>query len=347
MPNIDRDTTRLPADHEAFQAYVDITKQLLNPTSLSDVLDQILQSVQSLFKYDICSVSLLTEDRDKLYVAAHRGYDSDFVQSFRLRIGKDGIIGHVAATGRPYYCPDVTTDPYYVEGAPGVKSQFTVPLTVDDKVIGVLDVESRREDDFPLEVQNLIQAFGALASLAISHAQYQEHLEHMASTDGLTGLANHRTFWETLNRELSRARRYGTPLSLVVLEIDKFKRINDSFGHLKGDEALRGIAQVLNRCCRTMDIAARIGGDEFALILPETDKQGAEYVARRVHKAIAKYRLDGHHKMTVSIGLAAFPDDGLTPNALFAVADYAMYHIKDRGGDGISTATPDGEDIIL
>lgn len=347
MPNATAGETRLPAGHEAFHAYVDITKQLLRFTDLSDLLDTIVQHVQSLFHYEICSVSLVTEEKDRLYIAAHRGYDQTFAENFRMRVGRDGIIGHVAHTGQSYYCPDASVDPYYLEGAFEVQSQYSVPLTADDKVIGVLDVESVRPDDFPPEVQNLLDAFGALASLAISHAQYQEHLEHMASTDGLTGLANHRTFWENLNKELSRSRRYETPLSLLMLEVDRFKRVNDSFGHLTGDEALRDIARILNECCRTMDLAARIGGDEFALILPETDKEGALRVARRVARKIDNYRLDGQHKLTVSIGLAAFPEDGYTPNALFAVADYAMYRIKDEGGDGISTETPTDSDIIL
>lgn len=347
MPNTKAGEVRLPAGREAFHAYVDITKQLLKPMNLAAVLDQILCHVQDLFGYEICSVILPTGRKDTLYMAAHRGYDPAIANTIRIKIGQDGIIGHVAATGESYYAPDVSVDPYYLEGSVRVRSQFSIPLIMDDNVIGVLDVESDRVDGFPEEVQSLLEAFSALVALAIYRAQHQEHLEHMASTDGLTGLANNRAFWETLHRELSRARRFDTPLSLLMLEVDDFKRVNDTHGHLKGDEALRGIAKIMGLCCRTMDTAARFGGDEFALILPETTKADAKRVAERLSKAIENYRLDGHLQLTVSIGLSAFPEDGLTPNGLFAVADYAMYRIKDLGGDGISTETPANDDAIL
>lgn len=315
--------------------------------NLAAVLDQILRHVQDLFGYEICSVSLPTGRKNTLYLAAHRGYDPAIANTLRLKIGQDGIIGHVAATGEPYYAPNVSVDPYYIEGSVQVQSQFTIPLIMDDNIIGVLDVESERIDGFPDEVQSLLKAFAALVALAIYRAQHQEKLEHMALTDGLTGLANNRAFWETLHRELSRARRFNHPLSLLMLEVDNFKKVNDTHGHLKGDEALRGIARIMGLSCRTMDTPARFGGDEFGIILPQTTKADARHVAERLGNAIDNYRLDGHVRLTVSIGLAAFPEDGLTPNALFAVADYAMYRIKDLGGDGISTETPADPHVIL
>lgn len=326
--------------YEAFHALVDVTKKLLQPMNLPAVLDQILTQVESLFGYEICSVILPTGRADRLYMAAHRGYDPAIANTIRIKIGEEGIIGHVAATGKPYYAPDVSVDPYYIPGSDRVRSQLSLPLIIDERVIGVLDVESDELNAFPDEVQHVLEAFAALAALAIYRAQHQEELEHLALTDGLTGLANNRAFWDALHRELSRARRFGQPLSLIVLEIDKFKLVNDTYGHLKGDEALRGLARILGVTCRSMDIAARFGGDEFALILPQTAKHDAAKVAQRLRDRVEQYRLDGHVQLTLSIGLAAFPEDGITPNGLFAVADYAMYRIKERGGDGICSDTP-------
>lgn len=322
--------------HDALYALVDVTKSLLRPMDLASVLDQILDQVEQLFGYEICSVCLPSSNEGRLLMAAHRGYDASIANSIRIRIGEDGIIGHVAATGVPYYAPDVSVDPYYIHGSDNVRSQFSVPLLMDDRVIGVLDVESKRLDAFPADIQKVLEAFAALAALAIYRAQHQEELEHLALTDGLTGLANNRAFWESLHREMARARRFDQPLSLIVLEIDRFKRVNDTYGHLKGDSALREIARVLAHTCRTMDIAARFGGDEFALVLPQTARKDAMNVANRLRDAIANMRLDGHIQLTVSIGLSAYPEDGMTPNALFAVADYAMYRIKEKGGDGIA-----------
>lgn len=347
MSNAEPGRSHLPAGREAFHAFVDITKRLLQPMNLTAVLDQILSQVEELFGYEVCSVILPTGREDTMYMAAHRGYDPEVANTIRLRIGEDGIVGHVAATGKPHYAPDVSTDPYYIKGSVTVRSQFAMPLIVDGRVIGVLDVEDEKLDGFPEDVRSVLAAFAALVALAIYRAQHQEKLEHLALTDGLTGLANNRAFWEALHRELSRARRFNNPLSLLMLEIDRFKLVNDTYGHLKGDEALRGIAQIMGLCSRTMDTAARFGGDEFALILPQTTKADARVVAERIRNTIQNYRLDGHIRLTVSMGLAAFPDDGLTPNALFAVADYAMYRVKDVGGDGISSHTPTGPQAIL
>lgn len=329
-----------PIAHDAFHALVDVTKSLLRPMNLNAVLDQILTQVERLFGYEICSVILPTGRDNRLYMAAHRGYDPEIANSIRIKIGEEGIIGHVAATGKSYYAPDVSVDPYYIEGSTKVRSQFSVPLIIDDRIIGVLDVESSELDDFPEDVQHVIEAFAALAALAIYRAQHQEELEHLALTDGLTGLANNRAFWEALHRELARARRFNQPLSLLVLEIDKFKEVNDTYGHLKGDEALRGLAQILGVTCRSMDIAARFGGDEFALILPQTTKDDARKVAYRLMDRVRKFRVDGHLQLTLSMGLAAFPEDGITPNALFSVADYAMYRIKEQGGNGLGLEAP-------
>lgn len=341
MPNAARERkAQFPIAYEAFHALVDVTKSLLRPMNLTSVLDQILTQVEKLFGYEICSVILPTGTDDRLYMAAHRGYDPAIANTIRIKIGEEGIIGHVAATGKPYYAPDVSVDPHYIAGSPTVRSQFSIPLIIDDRVIGVLDVESSELNDFPEEVQQVLEAFAALAALAIYRAQQQEELEQLALTDGLTGLANNRAFWEALHRELARARRFNQPLSLLVLEIDKFKQVNDTYGHLKGDEALRGLARILGVTCRSMDIAARFGGDEFALILPQTTKRDAAKVAQRLRERVEKYRLDGHLQLTLSMGLAAFPEDGITPNALFSVADYAMYRIKEQGGDGLCYEVP-------
>src|SRR5690625_227318 len=159
-----------PIAHDAFHALVDVTKSLLRPMNLSSVLDQILTQVEDLFGYEVCSVILPTGRKDQLYLAAHRGYDPAIANTIRIKIGEEGIIGHVAATGKPYYAPDVSVDPHYIEGSPYVRSQFSLPLIIDEKIIGVLDVESHELDDFPQDVQLVLEAFAALAALAIYRA---------------------------------------------------------------------------------------------------------------------------------------------------------------------------------
>lgn len=335
------DPTPLPVLQEAFSALMHVAKQLLKPLDLASVLDEILTQVHCLFGYEICAVLLPTADERRLYIAAHRGYDPDVVDRTRIPLDSPkGVVGRVAATGQPYYAPDVSVDPYYIVGSPEVRSEFAVPLLLDGQVLGVLDVESREPDAFPVEVQEVIEGFAALAALAIYRAQRHEELQQLALTDGLTGLANTRAFWESLHRELARAQRFEQPLSLLVLEIDNFKRVNDIYGHLRGDEALRAVARTINVSSRAMDISARVGGDEFALILPQTTKDEAMGVAHRLCGQVRSLRLRDEVRLSISVGLAAYPEDGTTPNALFAAADYAMYRVKYKGGGGYCVAGP-------
>ncbi|MBO8140690.1 MAG: sensor domain-containing diguanylate cyclase [Firmicutes bacterium] len=330
-----------PALQQAFSAMVDVTKSLLRPLNLSSVLEQILTQVHNLFGYEICCILLADENKKELYIAAQRGYDPSIAKGLRLPMeGNRGIVSRAAASRIPHYAPDVSKNPHYIAASPGVRSEFAVPLVLDDEVIGVLDVESREPDAFPREIRKVLEAFAALAALAIYRAQRHEELEQLALTDGLTGLANSRAFWEALHREIARAKRFNQALTLLVLEIDNFKRVNDSHGHLKGDEALRAVGRVLGVTCRAMDIAARVGGDEFAVIFPQTGKPEALMAAKRIHREVKDINLGPRIRLTASLGLAAFPEDGGNPSALFAAADWAMYRIKNQGGDGVAWVPP-------
>jgi len=333
------DGVPLPVLHQAFSALVNVAKQLLKSLDINSVLDEILAQVQRLFGYDICCVLLPSDCGNYVYIAAQRGYDPEIVSRYRLPIGGGrGIVSHVAATGQPYYAPDVSRDPFYIAASPNVRSEFAVPLILDGQLVGILDVESRELDAFPREVQEVLEGFAALAALAIYRAQRHEELQHLALTDGLTGLANNRAFWENLQRELARAQRFSHPLSLMVLEIDNFKRVNDLYGHLRGDEALKAVARLIANSSRAMDIGARVGGDEFALILPQTTKRDATVVAHRLCTQVRSLQLPDDIRLSISVGLASYPEDGASANALFAAADYAMYQIKYQGGGGFCIA---------
>ncbi|HEY8497577.1 MAG TPA: GAF domain-containing protein, partial [Limnochordales bacterium] len=136
------DGASLPVLHQAFAALVNVAKQLLKPLDLNSVLDEILSQVQRLFGYDICCVLLPSQCGNFMYIAAHRGYDPEIVSRYRLPIGGGrGIVSHVAATGQPYYAPDVSVDPFYIAASPNVRSEFAVPLVLDGQLVGILDVE--------------------------------------------------------------------------------------------------------------------------------------------------------------------------------------------------------------
>jgi len=169
-------------------------------------------------------------------------------------------------------------------------------------------------------------------------------LAEQASYDGLTQLHNHRHFQEALAMEASRSLRHGRTFSLIFMDIDQFKNYNDTHGHLKGDGLLRIVGEILKNILRKADLAARYGGDEFVLLLPETDKEGGRMVAERIRESIEShlfYGRDAHPggKVTVSVGVASFPEDGTDPATLVESADKALYDAKSRGKNSVIVAS--------
>ncbi|MDR7504566.1 MAG: GGDEF domain-containing protein, partial [Armatimonadota bacterium] len=160
----------------------------------------------------------------------------------------------------------------------------------------------------------------------------------LALTDPLTGLANRRALRQGLDRELALAERYGHPCAVLVLEVDRFKEINDRFGHLQGDAALRRVATTLRSACRSTDLLARFGGDEFVAVLPHTGMEEARGVGDRIRRDVEEAAPLRGLQLTLSAGVAVFPDHGRTSRDLLEAADRAMYRVKQRGGNGTEVA---------
>jgi diguanylate cyclase (GGDEF)-like protein len=201
--------------------------------------------------------------------------------------------------------------------------------------LGAISI-ARHGKPFTRDEEELLEYLAGQAVVSIENASLHEAVERQAVTDELTGLANVRAFLDTLDRELERSRRFGTPLGLVMVDLDDFKRVNDTYGHQQGDEVLAQVACVLRESSRELDTAARYGGEELAMILPQTDASGAELLAERVREAIESLpvrRVDGKGalRVTASFGVAAAPESGSDRMDLIAAADAALYTAK-RGG---------------
>ena len=162
-----------------------------------------------------------------------------------------------------------------------------------------------------------------------------EKLDRLAQADSLTGLANHRALWEALEREIARAGRFRHPVSVVVVDIDKFKQVNDRYGRLRGDAALRIVGEAMQKVCRTMDLGARFGGDEFVLLLPQTPKVAAVQVAERLRRQVEELSFPGGMRLTASVGVASMPEDATTTDALLEAAEWAMYQARHGGGNRV------------
>lgn len=208
-------------------------------------------------------------------------------------------------------------------------------LRVQESVYGSIEVARR---DGPAFDREDVRALGALAhhaAIALEHLREREEATRRAEHDALTGLANRDRLWRQLESEIARAVRHGRALALVLFDADGFKAYNDRHGHLAGDEALARIGGLLARGGRASDLAARAGGDEFALLLPETDLAGARARAEKLRAAVQSEFGAGDHSLRVSAGVATFPTEGTNARALYEAADRRLYRAKAAGGNRI------------
>lgn len=320
------------------QSLLEAARRILRPMDLQGVLEEALTVIHTVFGYRISAVLLLDREARELWCAAHRGWGPEAVRR-RYRVGREGVAAWVAYTGWPYYAPDVQRDPRYVEIAAGVRSELALPLRPEvSETVGVLSVASTEPEAFSEDSRSLLEAYALLLAAAVQRAERDAELSRLALTDPLTGLANHRALYQTLRRELAQASRYSFPLSVVLLDLDGFKQVNDLFGHPYGDEVLRQVARMATEACRGMDLPARLGGEEFVLVLPHAPKLAALQVAERLRRRIEETSLEEGLRLSASFGVAVFPDDGNTPDALVRAADEAMYRAKRAGGNRVEAS---------
>ena len=220
---------------------------------------------------------------------------------------------------------------FRVEGA---RSVIAVPLFFEDRLIGVFGMLSKQTEFLDSRQISLVEVMCNQASTSIANAKMHAEIERLATTDGLTGLNNHRIFQQKLTEELKRSERHKAPLSLLLIDIDYFKKVNDTYGHPVGDLVLKGVSKILQHEIRDIDIAARYGGEEFVVILPGTDSISARNIAERLRKEIMAetFTSGGRNlKVTVSIGIATVPAEARTKEELIEKTDQALYHAKHNG----------------
>lgn len=319
----------------------EIGSALTSVLNLDRVLSLIVDSVTRLIGAEICSIMLLDPTKRYLRIRVAKGLPKSVIERTIVKVG-EGISGWVAQHGQPLLIKDIESHPLFAKKSDSrytTKSLLSVPLKVRGEVIGVLNVNNKvPRGVFVEEDANLLMLFATQAAIAIENAHLYEEVERLAITDGLTGLYVHRYFQEMLDNEIKRALRYRHSLSLMMIDIDHFKQLNDTYGHQAGDEVLQQLAKIFKSQAREHDIVARYGGEEFAIILPVTLKEGALSAASRLRRAVEATLFNARGnalRITVSIGVASCPQDGQTREELISKADQALYAAKRSGRNTI------------
>ncbi len=329
------------------EALVDIGKALTSTLDLRELLQLVMDKVSQLLRPSSWSLLLLDEKSEELYFEIAVSPIADRLKGLRLSRG-EGIGGWVAIHNEPLVVDDIAADPRFAAWAdrelgPGARSVLSVPLKYKNRVTGVIElVNGSTEGVFDRADLGLVAAVADFAAIAIANARSFSIIQELAITDELTGLYNAGYFLDFLDYEMERARRYSTTLSLIFLDMDYFKKVNDSYGHLVGSRLLSEVGQLIRLTIRKADMAARYGGDEFVIVLPNTSKEGAGILAEKLREGIRSTPFltgQGHRiHVTASFGLSTFPEDGDSKVKLIQLADEAMYAAKDAGRDAVRSA---------
>ncbi len=310
----------------------EITPQFNTLLDLKQLLDRVLWSLERHWSDSRIHILLRDEHTEELVVRAVAGEEGGLAAGVRLARGH-GLASWVVEHREALNIDDIREDPRARQQDGDARARMLVPLINEARAIGVLVVTSRHVAAFTQRDLTLLQAVGAQIAAAIEVAELHERLKRAANTDALTGLHNYRYFYDRLEEEIARAERRGTSLAIAYFDIDGLKRVNDSHGHIAGDAVLRTLGSAIDSHVRTEDVPARYGGDEFAIVMPETSREEAEKVVGRLMELLDTSRidLDGQRQIVMparSWGVSSYPVDGTTAKELVENADTRAYARK-------------------
>jgi diguanylate cyclase (GGDEF)-like protein len=329
------------------EVLIEIGKALTSTIDHEDVLDLIMGQINRLLKSQAWSLLLLNEQTGGLTFEIAISPATEKLKGLRLAPGQ-GIAGWVAEHGLPLLIADVCEDTRFSnmvdKTSPFVpRSVLCVPVRSKDHVLGVIELSNGSdEDSFTQADLQILSTISDYAAIAIENARNFRRISELVITDDLTGLYNGRHFHALLGEEIERVRRFGGKLSLIFIDLDYFKKVNDTHGHLVGSRTLTEIGQLIRKHLRKVCKPARYGGDEFVIILPNTNKSGAMTLANRlleIFRAHVFHNDEGApFNLTASLGVATFPDDAQNKDDLIRLADKAMYRVKEASRNAVRSA---------
>jgi diguanylate cyclase (GGDEF)-like protein/putative nucleotidyltransferase with HDIG domain len=322
--------------HQELLALYEIVQTMSQSLNVDETLDLVIGKTKRIIDFATCVLFLCQPDGNSLVAAAAMGPYADTIRGRSVPIGQ-GVSGAAAQSGNASGLGRTAAeDLEQLLGSPPEDCPLTqvisAPLASDATCIGTLTVYRTSDQPFTEDDLRLASAVARQAAIAIKNARNYEQTRKSALTDQLTGLANARYFFIHLEQELSRAEREGRPVSLIAIDLNGLKQVNDNFGHQQGDRALRMVADVFRRHVRNYDTVVRYAGDEFFIILPDTTNQVAVETANRIKRAVRDTSLEVAPgrviNLSASFGVATYPGDAKVPDALIAAADRAMYADK-------------------
>jgi len=314
-----------------------ISRHAISTLNPDEMLAKIAEELEQGLTYDHVGIALLEYSTREVVVQAEGGRRREALGK-RIALGS-GLVGQVARTGKlAVYSQFRPNDEAAHPVLPDSVSAVALPIFYAEQLHGILYVESCVPCEFSDGETLLLRTLADLIAGALHNALTFQKAQEQAITDGLTGVKTHRFFMEALSAEWKRSTRAGRAFSLVLMDLDRFKFVNDFYGHLEGDLVLQRVGHILEQNCRRSDAVARYGGDEFVILMPETNIEHARQLASKLRAWVSSDPLLREKSITASFGIASYPLHGSTPQELIQVADASMYLSKHQGGNAVSTA---------
>lgn len=325
----------------------EIGKALTSSLDLDVILNTIMEKISELLKPRNWSLLLVDEETNDLKFEIVVGEGSEKIRDIRLKMG-EGIAGWVAQERRSLLVPDVEKDPRFSSKADTVskfktKSIICVPIATRGKSLGAIELINKVEEGrFGEDDLLILTTLADYTAIAIENAIFFKKVEELTIIDDLTRLYNSRFLHSRVEYEVERAKRFENDLSMIFLDLDSFKSVNDTYGHMRGSMLLKEVATLIKRLIRNVDMACRYGGDEFIILMPETSKRNAFLAAEKIRRSMSEHRFLQNEglslHLTASFGVASFPADASDKDELIQMADKAMYRVKNADKDGVAEA---------
>ena len=336
---------RLTEQRDLYAHLSQVNTKLSLSDNVEDLFAQSIRFSRNLFEYDSLVIILLqSQNSEQAEIATLDGSVLNYKHGYRFEL-KDSVLHEVITSGKSKKFADLSLEknasriiPELSDGMPEIRSLLLVPIQSHSDNYGAIVLGSKSHGKFTEGTQEILRILGSVVGASLNRFYLYRYMHSIASRDGLTNLYNYRAFKERLEEEIQRSKRYQTPFTLCIADLDKFKRINDTHGHLYGDFILKELARIIKSSVRSIDMVARYGGEEFAILLVNAAADDVLKTADRIREEVERHifiKEDIREQITISIGLAEFPAHAPDADTLINHADEAMYQVKRGGGNSV------------